>query len=115
VYRSGVIIGAIVIAILSIAIVVVIPLCASGRIPRNPFVGLRLPAFFATDDAWEVGHRAAVPSSVCGAIIGFLACVLVVTVPSLAPVWFAVAVAAILVGLIIGAVVGTRAANRVAR
>lgn len=103
------------IAILSIALAVVIPLCGSGRIQRNPFVGLRLPAFFASDDAWKAGHRAAVPSSVCGAVVALVACILVVALPSLAGVWFGVAVVALLIGLIIGAVVGSRAADRVPR
>jgi len=110
-----VIIGAVVVAILSVAIVVLIPLCATGRIPRNPFIGLRLPAFFASDDAWEAGHRAAVPSSVCGAIVAVVACVLAIALPSIAGVWFTVAVVALLAGLAVGAVLGTRAAQRAPR
>ncbi|HVX08447.1 SdpI family protein [Humibacter sp.] len=107
------IIGAAVVGILSIAVVVLIPLCATGRIPRNPFIGLRLPAFFASEDAWKAGHRAAVPSSVVGAVVALVACVLAIALPSTAGVWLTVAVVALLAGLVVGAVLGTRAARRV--
>lgn len=30
-----------------------------NRLPRNPWIGIRLPALMASDEAWEKGHRAA--------------------------------------------------------
>ena len=110
-----VVIGAVVVAILSIAVIVLIPLCAVGRIPRNPFIGLRLPALFVSDDAWKAGHRAAVLPSVCGGVVGVIASVLVVTFQGSAAVWFAVAAAGLLVGVVIGAVLGIRAAESIQR
>lgn len=100
--------------ILSVAIVVLVPLCASGRIPRNPYIGIRMPAFFISDETWRAGHRAAVLPCICGAVVGIIASVLVIAVPTLANVWFAVATGGVLVGVIIGAVVGIRAAESVA-
>lgn len=106
-----VVIGAVVVAILSIAVIVLIPLCAVGRIPRNPFIGLRLPAFFASDEAWMAGHRAAVLPSVCGAVVGLVAGILIATVQGLAAVWLPIGIGAVLAGLIVGAVLGIRAAE----
>ncbi|MER8025219.1 SdpI family protein [Glutamicibacter protophormiae] len=32
--------------------------CAAGRITRNHWAGYRLPALFASDEAWRAGHAA---------------------------------------------------------
>lgn len=40
-------------------LLMVAALCANGRLPRNGFVGIRLPATMRTDAAWIAGHRAA--------------------------------------------------------
>lgn len=31
----------------------------AGRLPRNRWVGIRVPALQANDEAWQAGHRAA--------------------------------------------------------
>ncbi|GGL79236.1 SdpI family protein [Glutamicibacter protophormiae] len=40
--------------------------CAAGRITRNHWAGYRLPALFASDEAWRAGHAAALAPSWTG-------------------------------------------------
>jgi uncharacterized membrane protein len=35
---------------------------AAGRLPKNPFVGIRIPSTLRSDEAWRAGHRAAASS-----------------------------------------------------
>ena len=48
-----------------------------GSLPRNDWIGLRLPALCLNDEVWEIGHRAAAPSlmqaGVVAAAAGFAA------------------------------------------
>ena len=46
-------------------------LFTAARIPRNRFVGMRLPVFCRTDRAWREGHRIAGPIWVLGGGVGF--------------------------------------------
>jgi uncharacterized membrane protein len=32
---------------------------ATGRLPRNPFAGIRIPSTLRSDEAWRAGHLAA--------------------------------------------------------
>jgi hypothetical protein len=61
----------VVVLFVALALVVVLldVLCATGVIPRNHIVGLRLPALFLGDDAWRAGHRAAVMPAAIGAVV----------------------------------------------
>ena len=85
---------------------------ASGRLRRNPFAGIRLPATMASDDAWLSAHRAAKrPTEAAGWIA------IASAVPCLLPVPLPVVAGAILVGAagmvaftLYGASVGNRAA-----
>ena len=51
---------------LAVIFMVIIPLCASGAIKANRFVGIRWPALQASEAAWERGHRAAIPATFIG-------------------------------------------------
>ncbi len=53
---------------LAVAFMVIIPLCASGAIKANRFVGIRWPALRASEEAWQRGHRAAIPAVFIGGI-----------------------------------------------
>ncbi len=48
---------------------VVIPLCATGIIKSNRFVGIRWPVLRASEEAWQRGHRAAIPATFVGGIL----------------------------------------------
>lgn len=53
------ILGSVVLIAVGLLVGVTMELCATGRIGRNGFVGLRLSPLFDSDEAWRVGHRAA--------------------------------------------------------
>ncbi|GAB3611570.1 hypothetical protein GCM10027414_36960 [Humibacter ginsengiterrae] len=98
-------IGIIVLGAASIAVAVGIILCAAGVIRRNPWVGLRIPSLFSSDEAWSAGHRAAVLPVVCSAVVNIVLAVLALTVLPTAPssVLLWVALIVLLAGTIIGA------------
>jgi uncharacterized membrane protein len=52
---------------------------AAGRLPRNPFVGIRIPSTLRSDEAWRSGHRAAA-SSLTASGIGPIAVATIVAV-----------------------------------
>ncbi|KHK96038.1 hypothetical protein LK09_16950 [Microbacterium mangrovi] len=58
-------------AALIVVITIVVVLCAVGRIQRNPLVGIRVATFFASEEAWKVGHRAAIIPLVVAAVLSF--------------------------------------------
>ncbi|MGA8296077.1 MAG: SdpI family protein [Acidimicrobiales bacterium] len=37
-------------------------MASEGRLPRNPFVGIRIPSTMRSDAAWFAGHSAAAPA-----------------------------------------------------
>lgn len=42
-----------------VIVMVVGRMAARGRLPRNPFAGIRLPSTMRSDEAWRAGHEAA--------------------------------------------------------
>lgn len=34
---------------------------ASGKLPRNPTMGIRIPSLAVSEEAWQAGHRASIP------------------------------------------------------
>ena len=58
---------------LSGGIVVVLGrMAATGRLPRNVFAGIRIPSTLRSDEAWDVGHRAAASAMTvagCGSVL----------------------------------------------
>lgn len=111
---QDVLFGIIVLCVVSIAVAVGITLCAAGVIRRNPWIGIRIPSLFASDEAWKAGHRAAVLPVVCSAVVNVVLAVLALTVLPPAPgsVLLWVVLVVLIAGTVIGAVVGARAANR---
>ncbi|WP_308492526.1 hypothetical protein [Microbacterium terrisoli] len=68
----------------SLAVAVLMWLCAIGVIRRNPIVAIRIPSLFASDQAWQAGHHAALPVTIIGAM-GAVA----TSIGALAVPWFA--------------------------
>lgn len=58
------------IALLLMAIVAEV--AARGHLPRNGFVGIRIPSTLRTDEGWLAGHRAAAPVSWIGFAISMV-------------------------------------------
>ena len=57
----------IVLTSVSLLMLVIVGLCASGAIPRNRVVGIRIASLYSSDHAWREGHRAAVLPIALGA------------------------------------------------
>ncbi len=47
-----------------------------GRLPRNHWVGIRLPATLATDERWRVAHEAAGPWLAGSGLFAFFAAII---------------------------------------
>ncbi|MGA0568381.1 SdpI family protein [Rathayibacter sp. KR2-224] len=92
-----------------------VALCAAGVIPRNPWVGLRIPALFASDDAWSAGHRGAILPVICSAVVNVVLAVLATTVLSevRGPLLVGLVLLVLLAGTVMGAFRGARAARAV--
>jgi uncharacterized membrane protein len=48
---------------------VISQLGGNGRLPRNGFLGLRIPSTMSSDEAWQAGHRAAVVPAWIGFVV----------------------------------------------
>lgn len=106
-------VAALIVAILAIALAVAIELCACGVIRRNPLVGIRIPSFFESDEAWTQGHRAAVLPMVIAAVLAVIATIAGYAFPSFGVVAATIVnIALLAAGVIIGAVLGSRALSR---
>lgn len=45
-----------------------------GKVPRNPWIGIRLPWTLQSDEVWERTHRFAAPVLVAGGLVLFVVC-----------------------------------------
>ena len=87
--------------------------CASGRIKKNPWLGIRTGKTMVNEDTWQAGHRAAVQpmwvSGIAAAAIS-LAGLLFLDSPGTQTVMALMACALLLVAVIYGAKVANVAA-----
>lgn len=107
-------IAALILAVLAIAIAVLVSLCATGRVPRNPIAGIRIPSLFVSDEAWMVGHRAALVPTVVAAVICSVIAAFVVAVPTFAVAGTWTIVVVLLGGLLLASALASRAARTIA-
>lgn len=106
-------VGATVIALAGCAVVPVVALCARGRIGRNHIAGIRVPAFFASDRAWRVGHRAATAPVTGAAALTVIVAIVAEVIPAVGELPSTlVGASLVLAGLIAGAVRGSAAIDR---
>lgn len=68
--------------VLSIAFMIIVPLCASGAIKANPVVGIKWGTLQESEDAWQRGHKAAIPATFVGSILSILAGVVFFFIPN---------------------------------
>ena len=61
--------------VLAAVFMVIIPLCATGAIKANRFVGIRWPILQSSESAWERGHRAAIAPTFIGGGLAIIAAV----------------------------------------
>lgn len=87
---------------------------ARGQLPRNRFAGVRTSATMRSDEAFEVGNRAAAPLTIVAGVVAVLGAVsLVLLSQSLAGISLGVGVVLMLGCVIAGGVKGHRAARDV--
>ena len=99
-----------VLTIVSVAVTVLAVLCGRGRIPRNPWVGIRIPAFFTDDEAWRTGHHAAVLPMIVATIVSAVIAIIATALPQLDTTTATLITAGVIIaGLIAGAIRGSRA------
>jgi hypothetical protein len=98
-----------------IVLVVVMRMAASGRLKRNAWLGIRLPASISTDAAWTVAHQRALPYIWVTAIVNAALCVIVLLLGAqanlLTLVLITVGLLVLVTGLLYGSSRGIRAAR----
>jgi hypothetical protein len=62
-----------------LVVVVLGRMAAKGRLPRNLFAGIRIPATMRSDEAWRAGHQAAVSTLTVAGLGPFLTAVVLAT------------------------------------
>jgi uncharacterized membrane protein HdeD (DUF308 family) len=107
--------GALIIAILAILTAVGIILCARGVIPPNHVFGMRIATFLSSEDAWRIGHRAAIMPTAATAVASVVVVVVVGFVPALGETAAATLIntGLLALGVVTGAVRGSRAIARI--
>jgi len=104
---------AIILSILGAILVIGGALSATGRLPMNPIVGIRIPSTMMSDAAWKAAHRAAGPYLILCGLCAFAGMVLALAVPSMDPLALTlIPAAAVLVVLAIAVIIASRAATR---
>ena len=58
---------------LLLVMVVICIAAASGRLPLNGFVGIRIPSLMRDDGAWRAGHTAAVRPAAVALVVALVA------------------------------------------
>lgn len=88
---------------------------ASGTLARNGLAGVRTRVTMSSDDAWRIGHRAALcPTAVAGAI-SVLCCLVSIAVPTLRhPISVLTAAMVMLIGALLSIPAAHRAVRRAA-
>ena len=103
--------GSVVLIVVAVVVAGATVACATGRIPVNSFVGIRIRSVMMNEKTWRAGHRAALPAELIGAVVtvgialtGFL------SAPAAAPVLSIGATIALVGSTLIAAVFAHRAA-----
>lgn len=64
--HSGLAALTIILPLALLLVAILAQLGGTGRLPRNGFVGLRIPSTMASDEGWKAGHHAATLPAWCG-------------------------------------------------
>lgn len=101
-----------------VALVIVMRMAASGRLKRNSWAGIRMPATVTTDAAWVVAHKTALPYMWVAASVNAVLSVTVLLLGApanlLTLVLSTVALIVLVAGLLFGSAQGIRAARGLA-
>jgi uncharacterized membrane protein len=109
------VIAGIVAIVLAVAVMAVGVLGWVGRLPRNPFVGVRTWSTMQSSRAFEIGNRVAGPATTLGGLVAIAAGVITFFAPDDAGGLLAAGVAVMASGAVFGGILGDRAANRESR
>jgi len=111
---ASAIFAAVVLSMAAAGMLAVCWIAARGTLGRNSMAGLRTRAMLASEQAWETGHRAALPVMVVVAALTVIAAITSILVIGNIHAYLAAIVAAVLI-LLVGVVVATIIAGRAAR
>lgn len=99
-----------IIAVSGLLVIVVAFLGRDGRLPRNHFIGFRLPSTMRSDEAWGAAHRASWPYSAASGLVILVQGTRFLLDPDADPRTFL-----FLAGLLMPLVAGTVSAHRAGR
>ena len=102
-----------------IALVVVMRMAASGRLKRNAWTGIRLPATVTSDEAWVLAHKTALPyiwvTASVNAVLSLTVLLLGAPANLVTLVLTSVALIVLVAGLLFGSSRGVKAARAFTR
>ena len=84
-----------------VPLAIVAVLGSTGVIPKNRWFGIKLPALERSENAWRVGHAAAIPSAVIGSVFALASTIIGLFYPVLNFVTLALFVVTVVVALAI--------------
>jgi uncharacterized membrane protein len=109
------VIAGIVAIVLGVAVMAVGVLGWVGRLPRNPFAGVRTWSTMQSNRAFEIGNRVAGPATALGGLVAIAAGVITFVDLGDAGGLLAVGVVVMAALTVFGGIIGDRAANRESR
>jgi Flp pilus assembly protein TadB len=106
----------IVFPVVILGIAIFAQLGGSGRLPRNGYVGIRIPSTLTSDEGWRAGHRAATKPAWISFIVSILAAVISwVTIGTASTVFAVIVIVVFAASCVVTVLAASRAARTAVR